>query len=65
MTEQIQVPDPIVGKPKHKKITFRKEAIIIFLLGLLAGWFWMTWAMYLEPPLGLDGFSFWRLLLPF
>ena len=63
--QNIKVPDPIVGEPQHKKITFRTEAIIIFALGFLAGWLWMTWAISLRPPVGLNGASFWRLLLPF
>jgi len=65
MAEQVKIPDPILAQPKRKKTTFRKEAAIIFLLGISAGWFWMTWAMYLQPPIGLDGVPFWRLLLPF
>lgn len=64
-TKPIRIPDPILAKPRQGKMTFQREAVIIFLIGLLAGWFWMTWAMLIAPPVGLANYNFWRLLLPF
>ena len=61
----VKIPDPILAQPARKKMTFKKWVILIFVAGFLAGWFWMTWAMRLEPPIGLADYSFWQLLLPF
>ncbi|MBU4421979.1 hypothetical protein L6259_03445 [Candidatus Parcubacteria bacterium] len=65
MAEKLRIPDPILAQPKHKKMTFKREALIVLFIGFLAGWVWMTWAMVIEKPLGLGDVSFFRLLLPF
>lgn len=63
--KSVKVPDLILAEPVQKKMSFRRKMTIIFVVGFLAGWLWMTWAMIIEPPVGLDNYSFWRLLLPF
>jgi len=61
----VKVPDPILAEPKHKKMSFKKKLAFIFLFGFIGGWLWMTWATQINQPLGLEGLSFWQLLLPF
>ena len=61
----VDVPDPISGKPKLKKMSIKRKAILVFLFGFLFGWAWITWGNYILQPYGLDGLSYWYLLLPF
>jgi hypothetical protein len=61
----VKIPDPILEKPKHKKMPWRKKAAIFFIAGFVGGWLWMTWATLLNHQVGSSGLSFWRLMLPF
>lgn len=61
----VRVPDPVLGELKRKKMPWRKKAWLIFFIGFLGGWLWMTWATLLNHQVGSAGLSFWRLLLPF
>jgi hypothetical protein len=62
--KSVKIADMAVEEMKKKPITMRHKIIIAGVLGFLAGWFWMTWAMLIEHQIGLPE-SFWRLLLPF
>ncbi|MFA5013228.1 MAG: hypothetical protein WC520_01550 [Candidatus Paceibacterota bacterium] len=63
--KKVIVPDPILAEPKNKKMPWKKKAVIFFIVGLVGGWLWMTWATQINQPLGLEGQNFWQLLLPF
>jgi len=61
----VKVPDPILEDVKIEKMSFNKKAILLFFIGFIFGWVWITWGSYIDQIYGINGLSFWRVLLPF